>query len=413
MKPIHDAAKTAELTRRNDALVQAIHRRGLDHYVITTTENIFYLTHATFEPLERPFFLIIGADGERQMVVPTLEVNHMHKAFGVNATNLIAYREFPAPRGQGWVERLLDGHTLPGSFGFEPGTPWHIAEHHHQAKGEPVDLLEDIRIVKSDWEVTQIERAARYADEAVADILRRAWNGGTAAETFMAMQATNRKIMRDVQDWDPLSTKVLAAAWPAPLSAEPHAVPPLSMRLGAGPHVALAVTRVNGYTAECERTFFTSAPSAREREQFALMTAARQLAYSMLKPGTACAEIDGAVNTFLATQGFAKFHTRLHRCGHGFGLGNHEPPWLAEGSTHVLQAGMLVSIEPGIYLHNSGGLRHSDTVLITETGYRNLTHAPTELEDLVLPPGRWRQRLTGWMVARSLKLKRAAQQNEN
>lgn len=408
MKLVHDGARNAELERRAQALVEAIRLHGLDHYVVTTTENIFYLTHATFEPLERPFFLIVGADGKREMVVPMLEINHLHKAYGVSESNIMAYREFPAPKGHGWREQLLDGYTLPGTFGFDPGTPWTIARHLIEEGGEPVDLLEDIRMVKSKWEVEQIERAARYADNAVHDILRRAWNGGTAAETFMTMQTVGRQIMREVRDWDPLSTKVLAAAWPAPLSAEPHSVPPLAMRLGKGPHVAMALTRVNGYAAESERTFFTTEPTAIEREKFDLMTASRQLAFSLLKPGAACSEIDAKVNHFLGVKGFPQFTARLHRCGHGFGLGNHEPPWIAEGSRHILQAGMVVSIEPGIYAHGKGGYRHSDTVLITPTGYRTLTTAPSDLQDLILPSGTLRQKLASWYVSKSLRLPLAA-----
>ncbi|MCD6077651.1 MAG: metallopeptidase family protein, partial [Ramlibacter sp.] len=95
---------------------------------------------------------------------------------------------------------------------------------------------------------------------------------------------------------------------------------------------------------------------------------------------------------------------RLHRCGHGFGLGNHEPPWLALGSPHVLQEHMLVSIEPGVYVHGAGGFRHSDTVLVTRDGYRSLTRSPSRLQDLVLTTTTLRHRVTGWAVRRAIGL---------
>ena len=75
-------AENEEYRRRHQALVQAMKRRGLDLYVVTTTDNIFYLTGATFEPLERPFFLIVGADGSRLFVVPALELVHTAVAAG-------------------------------------------------------------------------------------------------------------------------------------------------------------------------------------------------------------------------------------------------------------------------------------------------------------------------------------------
>ncbi|OEC42258.1 hypothetical protein A7D27_11820 [Pseudomonas sp. 1D4] len=68
----------------------------------------------------------------------------------------------------------------------------------------------------------------------------------------------------------------------------------------------------------------------------------------------ACAEIDAQINALLAHEGVGSPAQRLHRCGHGSGLGNHEGPWLAQGSDDVLAAGMVVSMEPGIYLQGVG-----------------------------------------------------------
>ena len=67
------------------------------------------------------------------------------------------------------------------------------------------------------------------------------------------------------------------------------------------------------------------------------------------------------------------------------GITGHEAPYLAEGYDHALEPGMLVSVEPGIYIPGVGGFRHSDTVLITDDGYMKLSKAPEELEDLTIP----------------------------
>jgi Xaa-Pro dipeptidase len=75
-----DAPQDGEFHRRHAALAEAVRAACLQHFVVTGMENIFYLTGATFEPLERPFFLIIGADGSRRMLVPMLELDHMRKA---------------------------------------------------------------------------------------------------------------------------------------------------------------------------------------------------------------------------------------------------------------------------------------------------------------------------------------------
>src|SRR6059036_3273122 len=99
MKRSFHPTQVNEFKRRHDSLTQAIRKVGLDHFVATTTDSIFYLTGATFEPLERPFFLVVGADGSRRMLVPALELDHMGKAWGVEAGSVLTYREFPAPAG--------------------------------------------------------------------------------------------------------------------------------------------------------------------------------------------------------------------------------------------------------------------------------------------------------------------------
>jgi Xaa-Pro aminopeptidase len=158
--------------------------------------------------------------------------------------------------------------------------------------------------------------------------------------------------------------------------------------------------RVNGYGAECERTFFVAPPDGRMQSMFATMLEARQRAFALVRPGAACAEIDEAANGFLRVEGLGEY--LLHRTGHGFGLSNHEGPWVAAGSADVLAENMLVSIEPGIYVPNLGGFRHSDTVLVTSGGYETLTHSPASLPELTLTGSKWLTRLRGAVVRKAV-----------
>jgi len=394
-----------EYRNRHRALVAAIRASGIRQYVVTVPDNIFYFTGATFEALERPFFMVVGEDGGRKLVVPTLEMDHLNKITGFSEDGIITYREFPAPSGQGWQDVLFGDCLNKGNFGFEDETPYHIAAELVRVGGLSMNLAEEIRVVKSEAEIKLVERAAKYADWGIEQIMRNAYADAPVAVTFLPGQQLLRKIIRETPDWNALATKVICGAWPAPVSAEPHSVPRLNMTLARGPHVAMVLTRVNGYAAESERTFFTVPPTADEYDLFQCMTAARELAFRMIKPGVQCAEIDFAVNRFLDGIGFSSFNNRLHRCGHGFGLGNHEPPWIAEGSKHVLRENMLISIEPGIYQHGIGGYRNSDTVLVTRDGYRSLTTAPTSISALVLPKGGIKQKVRGWVVGKSLGLR--------
>lgn len=399
MERTYTADERAEFERRHGRLVAAMRESGVEQLVLTSTESIFYLTGATAEPLERPFFLVVDAGGEgRTLLVPLLEQEHLRKGWGPEAQRVLAYQEFPAPAGQGWQDALLP--LLRPGFGFEPATPHARAAVLVASGGRPVELLEPLRMVKSDFEVARIDRAARYAVWGVEEILRSAYHGATVIEGYMTTTALRRKIIQEEPYFDALATNVLAAPWPAPLSSEPHSVPGARMTLEAGPHVALVLTRVNGYAAECERTFFTAPPTAEQRRLFGLMLEARRIAFARVRPGVPAADVDGAVQDFLSREGFGAPEKRLHRTGHGFGLGNHEPPWVALGSEHRLERNMLISIEPGIYVRGEGGYRHSDTVLVTEDGYRVLTDLPTDLGRLTFGRPSLKQRVRASVIRR-------------
>ena len=142
------------------------------------------------------------------------------------------------------------------------------------------------------------------------------------------------------------------------------------------------------------------------------MVEARRGALAMIRPGVACAELDVKTSEFLRTEGYHGEDQRLHRTGHGLGLGNHEAPWIAEGSTDVLEENMVISVEPGVYLQGNqgiaGGYRHSDTVLVTKEGCELLTAQPTDLQSLTVQGWNLSARFRGWMIRRALRLDRKA-----
>ena len=149
-----------------------------------------------------------------------------------------------------------------------------------------------------------------------------------------------------------------------------------------GPHVSIVLAQVDGYGVELERTFFLDGVPEKAKAPFEVMFEARALAYDLAKPGAVMSEIDRAVRKVIVDGGYGD--RILHRTGHGFGITGHEAPYLAEGYDRELASGMLISIEPGIYIPGLGGLRHSDTVLVMDDGCVSLTHAPERLEELTL-----------------------------
>jgi len=143
-----------------------------------------------------------------------------------------------------------------------------------------------------------------------------------------------------------------------------------------------ASVNICGYSVELERTMYVGKPTENVRKYFNLMLKAREVAFNVLKPGINCREVDRAVRKFYKENNLMDYWR--HHTGHGLGLEMHEPPFLDIGYNCILKPGMIVSIEPGIYIPNLGGFRHSDTVLITEDGYEVLTKYPENLEELII-----------------------------
>ncbi len=400
-----------EYRRRIDRLRSEVDEADLDLFLVTSLDSIYYLTGTGFEPLERPFFLLIGSGAGRGpvLLVPRLDGEHMGKARDV-VGEIHTYREYPAPEGRRWIDRL---RTLIGParhIGIEPSLRLEVADELRDLSTRIVPLVERLRLTKSEAEVAMIRRAARYADRGVEQLLAASYAGAMVAEGFARTGRLTKAIIHDLEDWEPLTNRVLMATWAAPRSAQPHSIPSLIDRLGDGPHVALALLRVNGYAAESERTYFTSPPSEEMRRAFRAMEEARRVAFRRIRPGVPCGELDSAVNEFLRAEGYHGEECRLHRTGHGIGLGNHEAPWIAEGSTDLLDEGMVISIEPGVYLPGMGGYRHSDTVLVTGDGCECLTTSPTDLETLTMRGWKPMARIPGRIVRHAMGLDRKDRQ---
>ena len=130
-----------------------------------------------------------------------------------------------------------------------------------------------------------------------------------------------------------------------------------------------------GYNAELERGMVIGPPSDKVKWMFEHTVAAQQAAFDALRPGVTCADVDGAVMRYFEEHELLPYW-RQHT-GHGIGLRNHEAPFLDVGDR--------TAIEPGVYDSAVGGLRHSDTVVVTDEGIELLTDSPSDLESLTLP----------------------------
>ena len=133
----------------------------------------------------------------------------------------------------------------------------------------------------------------------------------------------------------------------------------------------------DGYGSDTTRTVHVGEPTDEEREVHEIVRRAQQAGFEAVRPGVACQEIDRACRRVIIKAGYGEQF--IHRTGHGIGLTTHEPPYMVEGETHLLEPGMCFSIEPGIYLSGRFGVRIEDIVTVTEDGGRRLNNTPHEM----------------------------------
>jgi Xaa-Pro aminopeptidase len=139
---------------------------------------------------------------------------------------------------------------------------------------------------------------------------------------------------------------------------------------------------VDGYLSELERTLFIGEPSAGQRAAFEAMLALQARAIEVMRPGLPVAEVEQEV-VRLARELGREAQLR-HHVGHSIGLEGHEAPFLDAGDDAVLEPNMVFTVEPGVYVPELGGFRHSDTIVITETGARSMTDYPRDLASLIV-----------------------------
>lgn len=140
-------------------------------------------------------------------------------------------------------------------------------------------------------------------------------------------------------------------------------------------------SRVNGYYADMTRTYFKGQPSPKLFKMYQTVLLAQEIAIKSIKPGLIAGAVhQQCVDTFLAAGYAVGNEGFVHGTGHGLGLQIHESPYLNAVSLDVLSAGNVFSVEPGLYYSELGGIRIEDIVLVTPTGYENLTNYPKDIK---------------------------------
>jgi Xaa-Pro aminopeptidase len=233
-------------------------------------------------------------------------------------------------------------------------------------------IVEQLRMVKDAGELDAIRKAVVANSRALENALKRFRPNMSEAEFAAEIDYQNRKLGAEAPAFD----TIVAAGERAAL---PHAQPGAA-KIGPGILLVDMGAFHAGYASDMTRMVHVGRATPKYRKAYTAVLEAQFAAINAVKAGAKTAAVDRAARRVLERHGLGKAF--VHSTGHGLGLEIHEPPRLGSKDKGVLEAGMAITIEPGVYLEGWGGIRIEDTVVVTETGCEVLTPTTKELREI-------------------------------
>jgi Xaa-Pro aminopeptidase len=344
-------------------VVRRLADAGVDRLLVTAPANLRYVTGFTGSN----GLCVIGPD-MRRFVTDSRYVERARREIdGFEIERAPA--EFLAALQEGWPDQPL-------RLGFEDH---HVAVRTHARLRallpEHVELVaagglvERERAVKEPEELARIRAAAELADDALRETLEGGLSGRTERDVALALEDAMRH--RGAQ---PCFETIVAAGINGAL---PHAAPgnePI-------PRDTLVTidwgARLDGYCSDCTRTYATGQIAAELRDVYDLVLRAQEAALDTVAPGPPGRDVDAVARGIIAAAGHGEHFG--HGLGHGVGLEVHEAPRLATTATDELEAGNVVTVEPGVYVPGLGGVRIEDLVALTGDGRDVMSGLPKAL----------------------------------
>ena len=235
------------------------------------------------------------------------------------------------------------------------------------------NAVEELRSVKDSGELANMREAAQL----ISDVFRRVIRIVRPGISELSLAAEVEYEIKRLGGSGPSFETIVASG---PRSAWAHARPSAKLlkknELVVFDHGAI----LRGYCSDLTRTVFVGRAPSRVRAMYRAVLEAQQAARDAVSPGVRAGDVDRAARKSLGKRGLASYFT--HSTGHGLGLEVHEMPRLGKGEEMVLQEGMVVTLEPGVYLEGFGGIRIEDDVVVTAKGAADLTTATREFLEL-------------------------------
>jgi Xaa-Pro aminopeptidase len=233
-------------------------------------------------------------------------------------------------------------------------------------------LIERLRMVKDAGEIARIRASVIANSQALEAALKRFRAGMKESEFAAEIDYQNRKLGAEAPSFD----TIVAAGEHAAL---PHAQPGASL-IGPGMLLIDMGAFRDGYASDMTRMAHIGTATAKYKQTYRAVLEAQLAAVDAVKPGVTASLVDRAARGMLGGHNLGREF--IHSTGHGLGLEIHEPPRVGRKDKTKLEAGMVITIEPGVYIEGWGGIRIEDTVLVTANGCEILTPTPKELREI-------------------------------
>ena len=351
------------LSNRLAGLRREMSAMEIDGMLVIKPENRIYLSGF----LGSSAYLVVGKD---QAVLLT-DFRYVQQA-KEQARDFTVIKHTPA-----WMDSLPEVLAAAGvqRLGFEQDylTYAQYSELKQYLSAELIPtsgLVETLRQVKDEQELAYMQQATDIAEAAFAEIVSKVAAGRTEAEIAFDLEIAMRR-----RGAEGVSFPIISAS--GPRSSLPHGAPTERI-LQEGDFLTLDFgAAVHGYRSDMTRTVVLGQPSERQLEIYRIVQKAQLAAEQAVRPGIPGKTVDKVARDIITEAGYGQYFG--HGLGHGVGLQIHEGPSAGMRGETILQPGMIVTVEPGIYIPDFGGVRIEDMVMVTADGHKNFNYSSKEL----------------------------------
>lgn len=333
--------------------------------LVTPGPDLLWLTgYRPTAITERLTLLILSDDETPQLLVPTLERPDAEAAAGVPVLAIHEWRDGEDPYVA--AASLLQ----PGGHYAVSDSAWamHLLGLQRELPNarffSVTERLPMLRAVKDANEVARMAAAGAAADAAFDEIVKTRFAGRRETDVAADLARLLREFGHEQVDFTVVGS--------GPNGANPHHEAG-ERAIVEGDMVVLDFGGLKrGYGSDTSRTVCVGEPTSQMRAVHDIVRLAQQAAFDAVRPGVPCQEIDRTARRLIEEAGFGERF--VHRTGHGIGMTTHEPPYMVEGEERLIVEGMCFSIEPGIYIPGSFGVRIEDIVTVTAEAGRRLNN---------------------------------------